>query len=53
MKIEIIRKEDNKIFLVHKYTLGGTGEQNIWCWDWHGHHIIGVDCEWNITYTKE
>ena len=29
---------------VWKYLLSGDEQQNVWCHDWYGHHIIGDDC---------
>lgn len=48
MDLLIKRKSDGEVFKVWKYVLGSTSqpEEHIWCNDWYGHHIIGVDCEW-------
>jgi len=37
-------KETGKIHKVWKYLLSGDEQQNVWCHDWYGHHIIGSDC---------
>ena len=49
MDLLIKRKSDGEVFKVWKYVLGSTSqpEEHIWCNDWYGHHIIGVDCEWS------
>lgn len=48
MDLLIKRKSDGEVLKVWKYVLGSPSqpEEHIWCNDWYGHHIIGVDCEW-------
>ena len=48
MDLLIKRKSDGEVFKVWKYVLGSPSqpEEHIWCNDWYGHHIIGVDCDW-------
>jgi len=36
--------ETGKIHKVWKYLLSGDEQQNVWCHDWYGHHVIGDDC---------
>jgi hypothetical protein len=33
---------------VHKY-INNDGEENIWCDEWYGRHVIGQDCEWHTS----
>ena len=55
MELFVKRITDDVVFKVHKFILGtGTDDtsEHIWCNDWHGHHVIGIDCIWE-TKKKE
>lgn len=43
--MKVISK-DGKIYKVFKYLVSAEQEENIWCNDWYGRHVIGRDCEW-------
>jgi hypothetical protein len=40
---------DGSIHEVWKY-MGVT--ESVWCDTWHGHHVIGYDCEWYNENTE-
>jgi hypothetical protein len=44
-----IQSHTGETYIVHKYILDNEGKQHVWCNDWYGHHVIGVDCEWVQT----
>ena len=41
-----VKSHTGDTYTVHKYILDNEGKQHIWCNEWYGHHVIGVDCEW-------
>ena len=47
--MRVVNLQTNEVHDVWKYLKSSDGQESVWCFDWYGHHVIGVDCEFEQT----